>query len=223
MEKEIITALALGIGLAAATGFRIFLPLLIAGIASRLGFLPLNEGFQWIASNAALGSFGVATVVEIVAYYIPFVDNLLDHISSPAAIAAGTVISASVLPVDSELVKWITGLIIGGGTAAVIQGGTSALRLGSSGATAGTGNFLVATGENVGGGYSCNYPGNTHHRGADDSGYFFCCVQTAHPEKKEASLSHLPENFVCEENPFPDFGRSAAGCYNNYNAFPDRV
>lgn len=149
MEKEIITALALGIGLAAATGFRIFLPLLIAGIASRLGFLPLNEGFQWIASNAALGSFGVATVVEIIAYYIPFVDNLLDHISTPAAIAAGTVISASILPVDSELVKWITGLIIGGGTAAVIQGGTSALRLGSSGATAGTGNFLVATGENV--------------------------------------------------------------------------
>jgi len=149
MEKELFTALALGIGLAAATGFRVFLPLLIAGLASRMGFLPLNESFQWIASNAALGSFGVATVVEIVAYYIPFVDNLLDHISTPAAIAAGTVISASVLPVDSELVKWITGFILGGGTAAVIQGGTSALRLGSSGATAGTANFVVATGENV--------------------------------------------------------------------------
>lgn len=149
LEKELFTALALGIGLAAATGFRVFLPLLIAGIASRMGFLPLNENFQWVASNAALGSFAVATVVEIVAYYIPFVDNLLDHISTPAAIAAGTVISASVLPVDSELVKWITGFILGGGTAAVIQGGTSALRLGSSGTTAGTANFLVATGENV--------------------------------------------------------------------------
>jgi hypothetical protein len=149
LEKEIITALALGIGLAAATGFRIFLPLLIAGGASRLGFLPLNEGFQWIASNVALGSFGVATVLEIIAYYIPFVDNLLDHISTPAAIAAGTVISASVLPIDNDLMKWITGVILGGGTAAVIQGGTTALRLGSSGTTAGTANFLLATGENM--------------------------------------------------------------------------
>ena len=149
MERDIITALALGIGLAAATGFRVFLPLLIAGIASRLGFLPLNDSFHWIASNAALGSFGIATLVEIAAYYIPFVDNLLDHISTPAAIAAGTVISASVLPVDSELVKWITGLIIGGGTAAMIQGGTSILRIGSTGTTGGTANFLVATGENI--------------------------------------------------------------------------
>lgn len=149
MEKEIFTALALGIGLAASTGFRVFVPLLIAGIAARLGYLPLNESFQWISSTAAIGSFGVATLVEIAAYYIPFVDNLLDHISTPLAIAAGTVISASVLPADSELLKWISGFILGGGTAAVVQGGTTALRLGSTGATAGTANFLVATGENI--------------------------------------------------------------------------
>jgi uncharacterized membrane protein YciS (DUF1049 family) len=149
MEKEIITALALGIGLSASTGFRVFVPLLIAGIAARLGVLPLNESFHWISGNAALGSFGVATLVEIAAYYIPFVDNLLDHISTPMAIGAGTLISASVLPGDNELLKWITGFIVGGGTAAVVQGGTAALRLGSTGATAGTGNFLVATGENI--------------------------------------------------------------------------
>jgi len=149
MEKEIITALALGIGLAAATGFRVFVPLLIAGIAARLGVLPLNEHFSWLSGNAALLSFGVATVVEVAAYYIPFVDNLLDHISTPLAIGAGTLVSASVLPGDNELLKWITGFIIGGGTAAIVQGGTAALRLGSTGTTAGTGNFLVATGENI--------------------------------------------------------------------------
>jgi hypothetical protein len=149
MEKEIITALALGIGLAAATGFRVFVPLLIAGIAARLGFLPLNESFRWISSTAAIGSFGVATLVEIAAYYIPFVDNLLDHLSTPLAIAAGTVLSASVLPADSELLKWISGFILGGGTAAMVQSGTALLRLGSTGTTAGTANFLVATGENV--------------------------------------------------------------------------
>jgi hypothetical protein len=149
MEKEIITALALGVGLAAATGFRVFVPLLIAGIAARMGFLPLNDSFHWISTNAAIGSFGVATLVEVGAYYIPFVDNLLDHISTPLAIGAGTIISASVLPADSELVKWISGFIIGGGTAAVVQGATAALRLGSTGTTGGTANFLVATGENV--------------------------------------------------------------------------
>ena len=149
MEKEIITALALGIGLSAATGFRVFVPLLIAGIASRLGFLNLNENFHWISGNAALGSFGVATLVEIGAYYIPFIDNLLDHISTPLAIGAGTLLTASVIPADSELVKWITGLSVGGGTATVVQGGTAALRLGSTGTTAGAGNFLVSTGENV--------------------------------------------------------------------------
>lgn len=149
MEKEMITAVALGIGLSASTGFRVFLPLLIAGIAARLGILPLNESFSWLSGNVALGSLGVATLVEIIAYYIPFVDNMLDSISTPLAVGAGTLVSASVLPVDNELLRWISGFILGGGTAAAIQGGTAALRLGSTGSTAGTGNFLVSTTENI--------------------------------------------------------------------------
>ena len=149
MEKEIIVAIALGIGLSASTGFRVFLPLLIAGIAGRLGFLPLTENFSWLAGNTALVSLGVATLVEAGAYYIPFIDNLLDTISTPLAIGAGTLISASVLPVDNELARWITGFIVGGGAAAAVQGSTAALRLGSSGTTAGTGNFLVSSFENI--------------------------------------------------------------------------
>ncbi len=149
MEKEIITAIALGIGLSASTGFRVFLPLLVAGIAVRLGFLPLTESFSWLSGNTSLISLGVATIVEIGAYYIPFIDNLLDSISTPLAVGAGTLITASVLPADSELVKWITSFIVGGGAAAAVQGGTAALRLGSTGTTGGTGNFLVSTGENI--------------------------------------------------------------------------
>jgi len=149
MEKEIITAIALGIGLSASTGFRVFLPLLVAGIAARLGFLPLTESFSWLSGNTSLISLGVATIVEIGAYYIPFIDNLLDSISTPLAVGAGTLITASVLPADSELVKWITSFIVGGGAAAAVQGVTAALRLGSTGTTGGTGNFLVSTGENI--------------------------------------------------------------------------
>ncbi|NLP11232.1 DUF4126 domain-containing protein [bacterium] len=149
MDKEILTAVALGIGLSASTGFRVFVPLLIAGIAARFGVLPMNESFAWLSSNAGLGSLGVATVVEIAAYYIPFVDNLLDHISTPLSIGAGTLISASVLPIDNEMVKWLSSFILGGGSAALVQGATAALRLGSSGTTGGAANFLLASGENI--------------------------------------------------------------------------
>ncbi|OPZ73224.1 MAG: hypothetical protein BWY83_00222 [bacterium ADurb.Bin478] len=149
MDKEILTAVALGIGLSAGTGFRVFIPLLIAGIAARFGVLPMNESFAWLSSNAGLGSLGVATVVEIAAYYIPFVDNLLDHISTPLSIGAGTLISASVLPIDNEMVKWLSSFILGGGSAALVQGATAALRLGSSGTTGGAANFLLASGENI--------------------------------------------------------------------------
>ncbi|HOY45778.1 MAG TPA: DUF4126 domain-containing protein [bacterium] len=149
MDKEIITAVALGIGLSASTGFRVFVPLLIAGAAARFGILPMNESFSWLSSNAGLGSLGVATVVEIAAYYIPFVDNLLDHISTPLSIGAGTLISASVLPIDNEIMKWLSSLVLGGGSAALVQGATAFLRLGSSGTTGGAANFLLASGENI--------------------------------------------------------------------------
>lgn len=88
MEKEVITAVALGVGLAASCGFRVFVPLLVASIAARTGVFPLNESFQWLAGWPAIISFGTATVIEIFAYYIPFVDNLLDIITTPLAIGA---------------------------------------------------------------------------------------------------------------------------------------
>jgi hypothetical protein len=149
MEKEVITAVALGVGLAASCGFRVFVPLLVASIAARTGVFPLNESFEWLASWPAIISFGTATVVEIFAYYIPFVDNLLDTITTPLAIGAGTLLLTSVLPVDNDLLKWITGLIVGGGAAATIQGGSVLTRLASSKLTAGTGNPIVATGEHA--------------------------------------------------------------------------
>ncbi|MBP6977254.1 MAG: DUF4126 domain-containing protein [Lentimicrobiaceae bacterium] len=149
MEKEVITAVALGVGLAASCGFRIFIPLLVASIAARTGVFPLNESFTWLASWPAIISFGTATLVEIFAYYIPFVDNLLDTITTPLAIGAGTLLVTSVLPIDQDFLKWITGLIVGGGAAATIQGGSVLTRLASSKLTAGAGNPVVATGEHA--------------------------------------------------------------------------
>lgn len=149
MDKEVLTGIAIGIGLSASCGFRVFIPMLLAGLAAKIGIFPLQEGFQWLAGWPAIIGFGTATVVEVIAYYVPFIDNLLDTLSTPLAILAGTLLLTSVLPIDSDLLKWITGSVIGGGTASVIQGGTVLTRLASSKFTAGTGNFIVASGENA--------------------------------------------------------------------------
>jgi len=149
MEKEIITAVAIGLGLAASCGFRVFVPMLVASIAAKLGLFPAAEGFQWLASWTAIISFGTATVAEILAYYIPFVDNLLDTITTPLAIGGGTLLLTSVLPIDNDFLKWAAGFIFGGGAAATVQGGTVMTRLASSKLTAGAGNAVVATGEHA--------------------------------------------------------------------------
>ena len=149
LNVETISAVALGIGLSASTGFRVFIPLLVAGLASHVGILPLGESFAWMSSTPALLCFGVAAVVEVLAYYIPFVDNLLDTLATPLSIGAGTLLMTSVFPADNEWMKWIVGFVVGGGAAATIQGGSALTRLISSKFTAGAGNPVVSTGEGV--------------------------------------------------------------------------
>ena len=149
MEKEIITAVAIGIGLSASCGFMVFVPMLVASIAARMGIFPVNEGFQWLAGWPAIISFGTATVAEILAYYIPFIDNLLDTVTTPLAVGGGTLLLTSVLPIDNEFLKWAAGFLFGGGAAATVQGGTVLTRLASTKLTAGMGNTVVATGEHA--------------------------------------------------------------------------
>ena len=149
MNIETVSAIALGIGLSASTGFRVFIPLLVAGIASHFGLLSLGEHFEWMGSVPVLICFGVASVVEVLAYYIPFVDNLLDNIATPLSIGAGTLLMTSVFPAENEWIRWIIGFVVGGGAAATIQSGSAFTRLLSTGFTAGAGNPVVSTGEGV--------------------------------------------------------------------------
>jgi len=141
---------ALGIGLAAATGFRVFLPLLIMSIAANAGYLPLSDGFSWLSTSGALIMLVVAALVEIIAYYIPGVDNLLDSLATPGAIVAGIAVSAAVMTDMPPMVKWTLAIIAGGGTAALTQGATAVIRAHSSIFTAGLGNPVVATVEFLG-------------------------------------------------------------------------
>lgn len=147
ITTETILSIFLGIGLASASGFRVFLPLFALSLASYFGIWELNENWLWIGSIPALITLGVATVSEIFGYYIPFIDNLLDTIATPLAAIAGTVVMASTLVDISPMMTWTLALIAGGGTASAMQGMTTITRLASSVKTAGIGNPVVSTAE----------------------------------------------------------------------------
>jgi hypothetical protein len=148
-QGKLLLGLALGLGLSASCGFRVFVPLLVASVASKMGIITLGDSFAWMASTPALIAFATATVFEIGGYYIPFVDNILDTITTPASVAAGTLLTASLLtPEMDPMLKWGLGIIVGGGSAGVVQAGTALTRATSTVTTAGTANPVVATAEN---------------------------------------------------------------------------
>jgi len=144
---ETAVSIALGIGLSAAAGFRVFVPLFALSIAGYTGYLELSPGFAWMGTLPALISFGTATVLEVLAFYIPWLDNMLDTLATPAAVIAGVLVSASVITDLPPLLKWVLSVIGGGGIAGVIQGATVLTRLKSTTFTAGIGNPLVSTAE----------------------------------------------------------------------------
>ena len=150
LTPDTIVSLGLGLGLAAACGFRVFVPLLILSLAARYGYVPLSAGWEWMATSGALMAFATATLVEVLAYYVPWLDHALDTIATPAAVVAGMVTSASVLGDLPPLLKWTAIVIGGGGAAALVQGSTVALRAGSGATTAGLANPVVATVELLG-------------------------------------------------------------------------
>jgi hypothetical protein len=148
---ESLLAALVGIGLAASCGFRVFVPLLMVSIAARSGHLELAEGFAWMGSWAALIAFAVATLVEIIAYYVPWLDNALDTIATPASVVAGTILFASAVAEFDPLLQWSLAIIAGGGAAGIVQGGTVATRAASTATTGGAGNFFVNTLETLAG------------------------------------------------------------------------
>lgn len=147
---DALLSIALGIGLAAATGFRVFVPLLAAGLAARAGWIPLTESFAWLASTPALLMLGTAAILETLAYYIPGIDHALDALAGPVALVAGVVASASVMTnVDPALV-WPIAIIAGGGIAGATKGTSAVVRAKTGLATAGLGNPVVSTAETTG-------------------------------------------------------------------------
>jgi hypothetical protein len=144
---DIPISIVLGVGLAAATGFRVFLPMLVVSIAAYSGHMSLDSNFAWLGTPAAMIMLSVAALAEILAYYVPAVDNLLDTLTTPAALVAGTVVSAAVMTDVPPMVKWTAAVIAGGGIAGLTQGVTAMLRAKSTILTGGIGNSVISTAE----------------------------------------------------------------------------
>ena len=154
-EVTIIMATLMGISLAAASGFRVFLPPFLLSLAARFNvvwFLDidlLGTQFEFFTSTLSIVVLGIATVAEFAAFYAPWVDSVLDTIATPASIVAGVAMTAIVLEGNDPIIQWTIAIVAGGGVAATIQSATVATRGLSSTFTFGLGNSAVATGENV--------------------------------------------------------------------------
>lgn len=142
----------IGVGLAAATGFRVFLPMFAVSLASYFGWIPMNENFAWLTGLPTVITTGIATVAEIFSYYFPLVDHFLDTISIPLATVAGAVLFASQFAGLDAFPQWAIALIAGGGTAATISSAFAGTRAVSTATTGGLGNPVVATSETLGAG-----------------------------------------------------------------------
>ena len=148
---DFLLALSLGLGLAAASGFRVFLPPFLYGLTIRFDYTPIDIPVQgaseWMSSDIGLVLLGSAMVLEILAYYVPWLDNLMDTIASPAAMLAGGAMVYSTLGDTSPIVQWTLSIIAGGGVSGTIQIGTVSVRALSTMPTGGIANPLVSTAE----------------------------------------------------------------------------
>ena len=147
---EPLLGIPVGLALSTAAGLRIFVPLLATSVAARWGYITLTPGMTWIGSDTALVAFATALVVEVGAYYVPWLDNALDTIATPIATGAGIIAMAAVTPDLPPLLRWTLAIVAGGGAAGLAQVSAALLRLQSTALTAGAGNPVVATGELAG-------------------------------------------------------------------------
>ncbi len=145
MTMETFVAIAVGLGLAASAGMRVFLPLFVLGLAGANDVVPIGDNWTWLSTTPALIGLGTATVLEVAAYYVPWLDNALDVVATPAALIAGMIATASVLVDVPPMLKWAVVIIGGGGVAGLTQGASVLARLKSGALTGGLGNPVVST------------------------------------------------------------------------------
>lgn len=147
---SVALSVATGIALAAAAGFRAFVPLLAAGLAIRFGYVEAAPGFAWLGEPVVLIALAIATATEVAAYYIPGLDHVLDVIGSPVAVAAGIVAAASVMVGLPDWLRWFAAIGLGGAVTTTGHALTAIGRAKTGAVSGGLGNPVFATGELAG-------------------------------------------------------------------------
>ena len=162
--SSILVAVCMGLGLAAAAGFRVFVPLFLGGLALRFNVGDVNQWLHlfgtlagldapiagaaaesWLASTPALVTFGVATTLEVLAYKIPILDHILDAMGAPVALGAGAILASQFLvPLDGGMIPKVLAIVAGAGTAGIVHGSTAMLRVLSTKTTGGLANPVVS-------------------------------------------------------------------------------
>ncbi len=142
--------LALAVALAAATGLRAWLPLLVAGVLSRVGVAELGPSFGWLGSWPALGLLGGATVLEVAGDKIPVVDHVLDAVGTVVRPLTATVAAAAALVhVQDPALALVLGLVVGAPVALAPHAAKANLRGVSTGATGGLANPILSVIEDI--------------------------------------------------------------------------
>lgn len=147
---QIVVSVLAGLALAAAAGFRAFVPLLAAGLGIHFGVVEPAAGLQWLGEPVVLVALAAATALEVAAYYVPGLDHALDVVAAPIAVAAGIVAAAAMITDLPDWARWLVAIAGGGSATFAVHGLTSLVRAKSGLTTAGLGNPVVATGELAG-------------------------------------------------------------------------
>ena len=147
-----LIAISLGLGLAAASGFRVFLPPMLLSGAINIGLIEASGQLSLLDGWGAFSVLLIAVVLEIGSYLIPWLDNLLDVVATPAAVLAGVGMMGSVIGAETDydpIMQWTIAAIGGGSVAGTVQTGTVATRALSTGTTGGLANPIISVVEAV--------------------------------------------------------------------------
>ncbi len=150
---ETLSALCLGLVLAAACGMRVFVPLLALSLGVKTGLVSPGEQLAWVGNTPVVAGLAAAAGLEALGYLIPWVDHALDVIATPLAAVAGTlVVAAPLLGAEHvhPMLGWAGAALGGGGLATLTQGATLLTRAASTTTTLGVANPVVSAAETTG-------------------------------------------------------------------------
>ncbi len=144
LETWTVPAL-LGLGLAAATGLRAFLPLLVLALVARFGLLgvELKPEVAWLTSDTIIAGLAIAAAVEFVGDKIPWLDRVLNALGYIIRPAAAVLAVYAIFRGFDPMMAALAALVIGAPTALAFNAAQGGKRLKREGGVKGWSNAAV--------------------------------------------------------------------------------